>query len=150
MTRSPPQADSTLSLCWDAAAYAERQMVPACLACRYWQATGHTARKDSVMNRIRTIHPIRRPAAVLAALAGALLALSAASSPAFARPAPPPGGPAGPVTVPPQIQPAVVSGGMPGWQITLIAVGAALAAAVIAVMLDRARAAHRKAAMPAA
>jgi len=102
------------------------------------------------MNRIRTIHPIRRPAAVLAALAGALLALSAASSPAFARPAPPPGGPAGPVTVPPQIQPAVVSGGMPGWQITLIAVGAALAAAVIAVMLDRARAAHRKAAMPAA
>ena len=44
----------------------------------------------------------------------------------------------------------VTAGGMAGWQITLIAVGAALAAAVIAVMLDRARAAHRKAAMPAA
>ena len=38
-------------------------------------------------------------------------------------------------------QPAVqtiVTGGMPGWQIILIAVGAALVAAVIAVLLDRA------------
>jgi hypothetical protein len=33
---------------------------------------------------------------------------------------------------------------MPGWQIALIAVGAALAAAVIAVMLDRALSAHRR------
>jgi len=33
--------------------------------------------------------------------------------------------------------------GMPGWQITLIALGAALAAAVVAVLLDRARAARR-------
>jgi hypothetical protein len=33
----------------------------------------------------------------------------------------------------------VVVGGMPGWQIALIAVGAALAAAVIAVLVDRAR-----------
>jgi hypothetical protein len=32
---------------------------------------------------------------------------------------------------------------MPGWQITLIAIGAALAAAVVAVLLDRARAARR-------
>jgi len=32
---------------------------------------------------------------------------------------------------------------MPGWQITLIAAGAALAAAVLAVLLDRARAARR-------
>ena len=36
--------------------------------------------------------------------------------------------------------PTVVVGGMPGWQIALIAVGAALAAAVIAVLVDRARA----------
>ena len=37
----------------------------------------------------------------------------------------------------------VVAGGMPGWQIALIAVGAALVAAVIAVLLDRARLARR-------
>jgi hypothetical protein len=33
---------------------------------------------------------------------------------------------------------------MPGWHIALIAVGAALAAAVIAVILDRSRAARRQ------
>ena len=36
-----------------------------------------------------------------------------------------------------------VTGGMPGWQIALIALGAALAAATIAVLADRARTAHR-------
>jgi hypothetical protein len=34
---------------------------------------------------------------------------------------------------------------MPGWQITLIAIGAALLAATVAVLLDRARATHRHA-----
>lgn len=33
---------------------------------------------------------------------------------------------------------------MPGWQIALIAVGSALAAATVAVAADRARGAHRK------
>ena len=33
---------------------------------------------------------------------------------------------------------------MPGWQIALIAIGAALLAATVAVLVDRARAAHRK------
>ena len=37
----------------------------------------------------------------------------------------------------------VVIGGMPGWQIALIAVGAALLAATVAVLLDRARVARR-------
>ena len=32
----------------------------------------------------------------------------------------------------------VAGGGMPGWQITLIAVGAALAGAALAILLDRA------------
>ena len=32
---------------------------------------------------------------------------------------------------------------MPGWQIALIALAAALVAAVVAVLLDRARAAHK-------
>ena len=40
--------------------------------------------------------------------------------------------------MPPQIH-TVVTGGMPGWQITLIAIGAALLASVFAVFLDRAR-----------
>ena len=38
----------------------------------------------------------------------------------------------------------VVIGGMPGWQIALIAIGAALLAATVAVLADRARAARRK------
>jgi hypothetical protein len=39
---------------------------------------------------------------------------------------------------------------MPGWQITLIAVGAALAAAALAVLIDRAWAARRRATATAA
>jgi hypothetical protein len=42
---------------------------------------------------------------------------------------------------------AVVTGGMPGWQITLITAGAVLAAAVVALL---ARAARRRAATSAA
>ena len=37
----------------------------------------------------------------------------------------------------------ITGGGMPGWQITLIAVGAALAGAALAVLLDRAWAARK-------
>jgi hypothetical protein len=37
----------------------------------------------------------------------------------------------------------VVTGGMRGWQIALIAIGAALVAATVAVLVDRARAARR-------
>jgi hypothetical protein len=44
----------------------------------------------------------------------------------------------------------VVAGGMPGWQITLIAAGAALIAATVAVLADRARTARRKSAAAAA
>jgi len=39
----------------------------------------------------------------------------------------------------------VTAGGMAGWQITLIALGAGLLAAAAAVLLDRARAARRTA-----
>jgi hypothetical protein len=39
---------------------------------------------------------------------------------------------------------AAMTGGMPGWQITLIAIGAALAAAMVAVILDRVRAARHR------
>ncbi len=98
------------------------------------------------MNPIRHI---RRFAGVLAGLAGAL-ALGA--TPAFAMVVPAPGGPAG-APVPPAQASAVhtiVAGGMPGWQITLIAVGAALVAATVAVLLDRVRATRRNAVTTAA
>jgi hypothetical protein len=110
--------------------------------------------KQTVMNPIRHI---RRTNAVLAGLAAALLACGA--TPAFARVMPPPGdaGYAPSAPVPAQI-PApvrtvthtVVAGGMHGWQIALIAVGAALLAAALAVLADRALAAHRRTAATAA
>jgi hypothetical protein len=37
----------------------------------------------------------------------------------------------------------IVAGGMPGWQIAMIAVGAAPATATVAVLLDRARASRK-------
>ena len=97
------------------------------------------------MNRFRTISPVRRLAALLAALAGTLLVFGAAAPAALAGRLPPSGGGGGEIVkaMPPPVRVAF-SGGMPGWQITLIAVGAALAAAVIAVILDRSLAARRR------
>ena len=94
------------------------------------------------MNPIRHI---RRSAAALAGLAAALL-VALGATPAFARvrPDPPDAYPGHivptsvPASVPAQIQyHTIVAGGMPGWQIALIAVGAALLAATVAVLLDR-------------
>jgi hypothetical protein len=82
------------------------------------------------------------PAAVLAGLGGAALASVIAALAAFAVLEPPPGGGAPAPPAPPDTV-AVVAGGMPGWQIALIAVGAALLAAVLAVLLDRAWASRR-------
>ena len=84
------------------------------------------------MNRIRRI------GAAVATLAGALLTLTTASA-AYAS-LPPHGG--GPATTSTQIH-VIATGGMPGWQITLIAAAAALLAATVAVLLDRARMARR-------
>ena len=96
------------------------------------------------MNPIRYI---RRIAAVLVGLAAAVLA----ATPAFAKLVPDPGaGYVAPASVPAQIQyRTLVAGGMPGWQIALIAVGAALLAATVAVLADRARA-GRQPAVPTA
>lgn len=88
---------------------------------------------------------IRRAAAILAALTGLAAALAASATPALAS-IPLPGGPTGAAEpVIPAVTRTVVVGGMPGWQIALIAVGAALLAAVGAVLADRARTAHRHA-----
>jgi hypothetical protein len=112
------------------------------------------------------IHPIRRVAGVLAGLACAWLGLAVAAPAAFAVGPPPPVGPGGyiiPSAEPPIREPhpllpyghwtgpvskvpvhTVVAGGMPGWQIALIAVGAALVAATVAVIVDHSWAARRK------
>jgi hypothetical protein len=94
------------------------------------------------MNPIRTI---RRLAVLLAGLAATMMASITTASAAFAWPDPP-GGPAGlyhsrPTT--PAMTHTVVTGGMPGWLITLIAVGAAVLAAALAVLIDRAWTARR-------
>ena len=99
------------------------------------------------MNRIPRI---RRATAVLTGLALAVLGLAAAAPAAFARVVPPGG--SGGVTAPaavPAVTRVVVVGGMPGWQIALIAAGSALIAAALAVLVDRARTAHRKTPLPA-
>ena len=105
------------------------------------------------MNPIRHI---RRLVGALAGLAGALLAFAAAAPAALASGQPPPLPPIRekhpplhaflppfrvPVRVPVH---TVVIGGMPGWQIALIAIGAALLAATTAVVVYRAWTTHRK------
>ena len=97
---------------------------------------------------------VRRLAAALAAVTVGLLASAATIPAAFARevPVPPSGtgyelgrfGPVFPATT------SAASTGMPGWQITLIALGTALAAAAVTVALARAWAAHRAVPSPAA
>ena len=103
---------------------------------------------------------LRRLAAAAAAVIGSLLAAATvipAASAAVPTPTPTPIPSAywaqlaqlwrlGPVRVVPATTVRVVgAGGMAGWQITLIAAGAAVAAAVAAVVLDRGRAARRAA-----
>ena len=109
------------------------------------------------------MNPIRRLTAALAGLAGALLAFAAVAPAALAQPFPPRppgwdkhpplplGHVAGPVLGPnragyPSISRVhtVVVGGMPGWQIALIAIGAALLAATAAVLAYRAWTIRRK------
>ena len=98
------------------------------------------------------IHHIGRLARILAGLAAALVAAIAAAPAALARPYPPPGQlskyePVAPPvhhTVIPAHTHAAVTGGMAGWQIALIALGAAILAAIAAVLVERARAARRQ------
>jgi hypothetical protein len=90
---------------------------------------------------LRTAARLGRLAVALTAItcAGLLTAASASAAPVMIPI--PPGGPAVPA---PAVR-VVTAGGMAGWQITLIALGAALATAIAAVMLDRARAARKAA-----
>ena len=87
------------------------------------------------------MHRIRRSFGILAALAGAMAAFGAAVPAALAVTVPP--GPDRPAVLPAPSVHTVVGGGMPGWQIALIAIGAALFAAAATVLLDRAHAARQ-------
>lgn len=90
---------------------------------------------------LHTAARLRRITAAVAAVMGGLLAWTAVVPAASAAIIPiPPDGPYGPAKAP-----LIYAGGMPGWQITVIALAAALVAATAAVFLDRAWASHRSA-----
>jgi hypothetical protein len=97
---------------------------------------------------MNTIRRILRPAGFLgraaAIVVGSMLALIAASPAAFATLVPPPGEGDSPVENVPPVVHTVTVGGTPGWQIALLAVGAAIVAAFIAILLDRVRTARRQ------
>jgi hypothetical protein len=80
----------------------------------------------------------------LAAVISGLLASAVAATAAFANPIPIGDGGAVPIVpVSPATVQVVSTGGMAGWQIALIAAGAALVAAAAAVLVDRRLAGRR-------
>ena len=95
------------------------------------------------MNRIPRI---RRVTAVLTGLALAVLGLASRRAGCLRRGGPGQADQAGAPRPPqsPAVTRIVVVGGMPGWQIALVAAGTALIAAALAVLADRARTAHRR------
>jgi hypothetical protein len=95
------------------------------------------------MSIIKHLH---RFGAVLAGLGFAMAAFAGAAQASTAMIPVPPGGGAsgGGVSDPSPIVRTVVVGGMPGWQIAVIAIAAALVAASAAVFGERARSARRR------
>jgi hypothetical protein len=95
---------------------------------------------------MRTAGPkFGRPAAVLAVVTGALLSFTSAALASTPIPVPGAGGQYGPVSgASATVTRVIAVGGMPGWQIALIAAGAALIAAAAAVSLDRTLARRRR------
>jgi hypothetical protein len=93
--------------------------------------------------RLNATTRLRRITAALAVVTAGLLAAAAAVPAASAAIIPVPDGPYRPAPAAPV--PVIRAGGMPGWQITVIALAAALAAAAAAVFVDRARASRRSA-----
>jgi len=84
-----------------------------------------------------------RLAVIVAGLAGALLALCAGAAPAFAAVLAPRGGdPHGRPGLPTHAH-TPVTGGMPGWQTTLLVAGAVLLAAALAAAAYRIRSARQ-------
>ncbi len=108
--------------------------------------TTQFSRRDAAMIRTTTGTIIRhagarlgrRAAFLIAAVSGLLASITAL--PAFAQPRPMGDGADTSVTNPFVV---TTTGGMPGWQIALIAIGAALVAAAIAIVVDRKLTARR-------
>jgi hypothetical protein len=101
------------------------------------------------MNHVRLI---RRALSVIGVAGGSLLGFVLFAPSAYARVMPAPVGTSSgvsPQPVPPLVH-TVVTGGMAGWQIALIAIGAALLTATLAVLADRARGSQRKVSISAA
>jgi hypothetical protein len=97
------------------------------------------------------IHRIRRLGGALAGLACAMLGLAMTAPAAFASlPGGDDGGSFTPAPTARTVTRVIVIGGMPGWQIALIAAGAAVLAAALAVLAYRALTAHRKTPLSAA
>jgi hypothetical protein len=88
------------------------------------------------MNRSHHIHPV---ADILAWLTAGVLVCITGATAALAYSDPPVGSPAAPVRPPLRVH-TIVTGGTPGWQITLIAIGTAILAAILAVTFDQAHA----------
>ena len=93
---------------------------------------------------MNTIKGLSRVGVLLASLGVIAVTFAGGASASTAMIPIPPGGPdagsgtAGVIVV------HSVAGGMPGWQIALIAVAAAFAAAIVAVLVDRTRSARRR------
>ena len=123
----------------------------------YFQTGSSHIAKQVVMKHI---HLVRRTAGVVLAICSGLLSFVLFAPSAFALMVNFPTyangrGPA-PTGARPSVSQSgltavhtVVTSGMAGWLITVIAVGAALLAATVAVFMDRARAAHRRLTAPA-
>lgn len=100
------------------------------------------------MSHIRRIpHLVRSLAAFTAAMLGVVVSTSGA----FAMRVPAPGGSSSsfPAVPGPTVAHTVVASGVVGWQVAVIVVGVAVLAAIIAIAVDRARAAHRTGVVPA-
>jgi hypothetical protein len=105
---------------------------------------------EVVMNHVRFI---RRVLSVVFAVGGSFLGFVLFAPSAFAMIVEPVGSGSSPATLAqpaPAVVHSAVAGGMAGWQIALIAVGAAVLTATLAVFADRARGSQRKVSMSAA
>jgi hypothetical protein len=98
-----------------------------------------------------TEHAIPRLARFAAATVVAVIGLAAFAPEAFAMRIPAPGG----STAVPPFEPSTTvthtaaAGGVPGWEVATIVVVVAVLAAIIAVVMERARAARRTGTLPA-
>jgi hypothetical protein len=102
-------------------------------------AAGRPLTKEPTMTGKYLNHRLRAIVAALTALATGVIGVCVAA-PALASPLPAPGYEGGHAVAPVRL---ALAGGVPGWQVALIAIMAAVVASIAAVTLDRARSARR-------